>query len=134
MVSEFEGAFLATEATILNINRRDSTKTVMMTKKVLLIPYTAYFQKHSPLTDEFNKQFMDLISAGLMKSWVNTFVDRARLKKSSRREHTKLRLNQLVGAIQLCVCALCLGFFVLLLEIISPRYRFLRTILDFITY
>lgn len=136
--SEFEGAFLGTEASVSYYNKMNPRKAVALTNQMYLVPFSMFFKKHSCLTAEVNSQINAYTSSGLLQNWINRFMDKKYfnyLQSNQRdREHTQLNLDQLWGAVQLCLGSFCMCICIFAMEIASIRYRWIKHVMDFFTY
>lgn len=100
-----------------------------------LIMYTAvfYFHKPSLLKNPFNKELQKYHEAGLIVHWTKTRLDYRR-ERSNQRTPTKLKVENIFAAFQICALMYLISFIVFILEVISGRYPRIRYILDYLTY
>lgn len=91
------------------------------------------FRKKSMLTQVFNQQLMTLREAGLIDFWVKNRIDDHKLK-FKHREPSKLRMENIIAAFQICGILYFVSFVVFILEIISVKYRRIQLVLDYLTY
>lgn len=107
---------------------------VLKTKQyVKLTPVCIYFRKHSCLLKPFNYHINSLISGGLFDFWASKF--RLRFpRKIDQSEPKPLSIHQIGGVLTVCVYSIITSVVLLILEIISPDYKAIKTILDFLTF
>lgn len=91
------------------------------------------FRNKSMLTRVINKELQLLQETGLIEFWTKNYID-DRKPKSKQRQPSKLRMENIVAAFQICGIMYFISFIVFILEIISVRYHRIKRILDYFTY
>lgn len=85
------------------------------------------------LTQVFNQQLQFLQEGGLIDFWVKNRID-DRKSKSKYREPSKLQMENIMAAFEICAIMYFISFIVFILEMISVRYRRIQLVLDYLTY
>lgn len=93
---------------------------------------TFLFRKLSPLVMEFNKQIQSLQETGLIDYWIRNYTDTR--KSHVNRKPNKLKLTSILAAFQLCGAMYVVSIIVFILEIVSAKFKRIKSILDYITY
>ena len=85
------------------------------------------------LVPVFNHQIMILREAGLINFWVKNRLDDDKLKPKHR-VPSKLQMENIVAAFQICGFMYFISLVVFILEITSVRYRRIQLVIDYMTY
>lgn len=113
-------------------------RPVLRTKeRIFFIPYTIYFQKNSVLVKAFNVQIENLLSNGLISTWVSQFVDEdlAQIHPTTDSAATKpLTVHQLGGIFIITIILYFLSLLVFVFEVLSTKSRFIRKIVEYLTF
>lgn len=100
--------------------------------RVFMYSPTFLFRKLSPLVIEFNKQLQSLQETGLIDYWIRNNTDTR--KSTANMKPTKLKMTSISAIFQLCGAMYAVSFIVFILEILSVRFRYLKRIVDYLTY
>ena len=92
-----------------------------------------YFRKKSMLTSVFNHHFRSFREAGLIDFWVRNRIDDRKLN-TKHREPTKLHMENVIAAFQICGFMCLISFIIFILEIISVKCRRIRLAIEYLTY
>ena len=84
------------------------------------------------LVPVFNHQLMILREAGLIDLWIGHHIDDR--KSISNREPTKLHMENVIAAFQICGFMCLISFIIFILEIISVKCRRIRLAIEYLTY
>lgn len=107
---------------------------VLNTKQYIkLTPVVIYFGKHSCLQAPINYHINALISSGLVNFWASKFRPHFSIKNDEL-EPKSLSLSQIGGVITVCAYLIFCSIVLLILEIISPDFDAIKTLLDFLTF
>ena len=101
--------------------------------RLFMLSVTFNFRKKSMLTHVFNHQLTMLREAGLIDFWVRSRIDDRKLK-SKHREPSKLHMENIFAAFQICGFMCFISFIIFILEVISVRCRHIQSIIDYMTY
>lgn len=135
----FRAAMQTTAETLSSYNKihyRD--RPVLRTKqRLFLMPYTIYFTKNSCLLKAFNKQIEKLLTSGLISTWVSQFVveDSEQVHSTKASADTRpLTVHQLGGIFIITIILYCVSLIVFVFEVLSTKSRFIRKIVEFLTF
>lgn len=132
--NDFNGVVLSTDLSQKSFNLENSPRRLGFTKNRLFMYSPVFlFPKKSPLTSVFNQELQTLREAGLIEFWTKLFVD-DRKPKSRHRQPSKLQLDHIFAAFQICGVLYVFSFIVFVLEVISTKCHRIKYILDFLTY
>lgn len=101
--------------------------------RLLMYSPVFLFRNKSMLTTVINNELQLLQETGLIEFWTKNYID-DRKPKSKHRKPTKLRMENIVAAFQICGIMYFVSFIVFILEVISVRYHRIKRILDYFTY
>ena len=106
--------------------------TFMVCKEYLLtFQFGIYFRKNSYLTHNMNKHISEYQTNGLLNNWERTFMDYKYLKQPpAKKDPKKLKLDTLMGGFEILFLGFVSGLFLLLMEIISLKFDFLRDLIE----
>ncbi|XP_055298675.1 uncharacterized protein LOC129566616, partial [Sitodiplosis mosellana] len=126
---------LATDLNKKSFNLKNSPhRRVEFTKdRIYMYSPVFFFRKKSMLTRVINRQLQLLQEAGLINVWVGNRID-DRKTNSKCREPSKLRMEHIIAAFQICAIMYFVSFIIFILEIISVRCRRIQVVLDYMTY
>lgn len=101
-------------------------------QRVILLSLTLYFQKHSFYITLFNKYLEYFKECGLIQIWSKEYRDNYLSRRDIERKPKNLSLTQIEGIffIQFILCLICV--FVFFIELISQRFRFMRSIFSYL--
>lgn len=131
---KFPGVTLLLRETISYHNRlhRHTAVIAWSKQRVMLLPLTLYFRKHSFYVWEFNRRIEYFIECGLINIWSKQYRETFLSKRDIGKEPKKLSLIQIEGIflIQCIFFGICLVVFII--ELISLKIRFIRNILSYL--
>lgn len=136
--SSFKGAFLAAKDVIVYYNRKHWKRgTISISKdRIFLLPISIYFKKNTCLSTAFNEQIHKYTNGGLINTWADIFISeysrRVKRRNLDLSAPEKLSLDQISGIIIICVVMYAFSGFVLGMEILSTKYKWIRVIFDVI--
>ena len=81
----------------------------------------------------FNTQLQMIQEAGLIDFWTKNRIDDRKSKYNSR-EPSKLQMENVIAAFQICGFMCFISLVVFILEVISVKYRWIKSIIDYLTY
>ena len=93
---------------------------------------TFLFRKKSPLVMEFNVQLQSLQETGLIDYWTRKYIDTR--ESNAKKDPTKLEMKSIMAAFQLCGAMYIISFIVFIFELLSVRSKYVKNILDYMTY
>lgn len=128
------GVALSTDLMQKAFNLKYPNRRLGFTKDRLYMSSSVFlFRKKSILTRVFNDELLRLQEFGHNEFWKKNIVDihKGRKKKT---EPTKLSLDNVLAAFQVCGVLYLISFIVFILEIISVNYPRIKYVLDFFTY
>lgn len=133
--SEIDTVALATDLSIKSFNLKNSpNRRIEFTKNRLFMYSPVFlFRKKSILTNTFNKQLQTLREIGLIEFWTKNAID-VRSSRPRGRQPSKLQMNNVLGAFQICGVMYFISFIVFILEIIAVKFKFIKRFLDYLTY
>lgn len=132
--SNMNGVALATEVLQKAFNFENPLRRLGFTKDRLFMFSSVFvFRKKSMLTRVFNEQLQRLQEFGLPELWKKSRVEEHKVK-AKKTEPTKLGMNNVLAAFQICGVLYAVSFFVFILEIISVKFPRIKYVLDFLTY
>lgn len=132
--SNINGVALATEVLQQAFNFENPLRRLGFTKDRLFMFSSVFvFRKKSMLTRVFNEKLQRLQEFGLPELWKKNRVieQKVRAKKT---EPTKLGLDNVMAAFQICGVLYVISIFVFIMEIISGKFPRIKYVLDFLTY
>lgn len=124
----FKGGMLSNYEQIIyfnQINRLNFTLSICP-ETLLTSQYTIYFQKNSFLVTRFDREIENLQTNGLMNRIVGEWVQVT--QKIEKRQPTPLTLFQVNGIFLVLMFCHALASMVVILEILSKRFAFLRKV------
>lgn len=132
--SNINGVALTTDLVQKAFNFQNPLRRLGFTKDRLCMFSSVFvFRKKSMLTREFNDQFLRLQEFGLPELWKKKRIDVHQVK-AKKTEPTKLDLDSVLAAFQICAVLYAISFFVFILELISGKCPRIKYVLDFLTY
>lgn len=133
--SDINGVVLASDITLKAFNLENSPRRRLGFTKDRLFMYTPVFlfRKKSVLTEVISKELQTLRETGLIESWTKNYID-DRKPKSKHRKPSKLRMESILAAFQICGIMYLISFVVFILEVISVECHRIKRILDYLTY
>lgn len=140
--SSFDGVYMATTAAIAHYNMLHFRRGhILMTHdRTLVLPYSIFFRKHSCLTDVINVEISKYTSNGLISEWVARLTNEKLAKVYMRSEQLQqqapetISMDQIRGIFVICAFFHLISGAVLVLEILTVKYEFLRVLMDFCTF
>lgn len=133
----FNGVFMVIRDSIeyYNLqNIRSGTRTVQYAKeRIYSMPYSVFARKGSCLMHEVNREINGYTDSGLISKWSTTFT-RDYFSHKEKIIPKKFTMNQVSGIMLICICFYAISAFVLMLEMLSAKYRAIKIFIDFMTY
>lgn len=81
---------------------------------------------------EFNRQLQSLQETGLIDYWIRNYTDTRNWHADIK--PNKLKLTSILAAFQFCAAMYVVSFIVFILEIVSAKFKRIKSIIDYITY
>lgn len=132
--NNINGVALATNVLQKAFNFENPHRRLGFTKDRLFMYSSVFvFRKKSMLTRVFNEQLQRLLEFGLPEFWKKNRIDEHKVK-TKKTEPTKLTLDHILAAFQICGVLYVISFFVFILEVISVKCPRIKYVLDFLTY
>lgn len=139
--SSYEGVYLATTTAIYHYNMNNFRKGyILMTEdKVRKLPYVIFFPKHSCLEHTISVEINQYLANGLISIWTENLTHGKLIKKFIRSEQILMQtpkiisLNQMRGFFIICLIMYSMSIVIFILEILTLKYAFIRTVLDVCT-
>lgn len=132
----FKGVFLSNQASVAYYNFRYTNATIVPSSEVLFVTsFNVFFKKHSYFTRAVNNELNKYMSSGILYRWVSQFFDRKYLREAAKpppRHHLPLSMHQMMGIFTIWWPIMVISSTVFLLELLSFRVAFLRSIFDVI--
>lgn len=130
----FNGVVFSTDLSQKSFNLENAPKHLGFTKNRLFMYSPVFlFPKKSVFINVFNEQMQILRETGMIEFWTKKFID-DRKSKLRHREPSKLQLDHILAAFQICGVLYLFSFILFILEIMSTKCRRIKSILDFFTY
>lgn len=132
---DIDGVVLASDISQKAFNLENSPHRRLGFTKDRLFMYSPVFlfRKKSVLTTVINKQLQTLRETGLIEFWIKNYID-DRKPRSKQREPTKLRMENILAAFQICGIMYFVSLLVFVLELFSVKYEKVKRVLDYFTY
>lgn len=115
----------------------DAQRRLDYTKdRVFLISLSFYFEKNSRLRARFNRCLRFYNQAGLINHWAKQYTenDKKLTGKFETKNIPQLKLQNITALLAICGCIYALSIVVFLLELLTRRFKALKSCIDFITY
>lgn len=140
--SSFQGVYMSTSAAISEYNMRNFRKghILMADDKVLLLPYSIFFRKHSCLVNAINWEINKYTSNGLISRWTSDLTHEKQIKEVIRNEQLqmqtpkKISLQQIRGVFIICALMYLISGVVFVMELLTVKFEFIRVLFDFCTF
>ena len=115
-------------------SKKSPDKRLPFTKdRLFMFAVGIYLRKKSMLTPIFNHHLQLHREAGLIDLWTRKYVDDSK-SKLKHREPSKLHMENVIAAFQICSIMCFISFIVFILEIFSCKCRRLQLAIDYLTY
>ena len=93
--------------------------------------YGIVFPKSSFLASSFDGKLITLMETGLIDYWRSTQTEHVEQYQLQTQKPMKLTLNHLLSAYQVLLCGMSLATFVMIIELISVKFKILGKVLTF---
>lgn len=130
-----EGVALATDLTQKAFNLQNSPRRRLAFTKDRLFMYSPVFlfRKKSMLKEVFDEQIQNLSETGFIEFWMKKYTDHRNVNKKQR-QPSKLRMENIEAAFQICGVMYLISFSVFLFELISTKYQSIKYSIDYLTH
>lgn len=108
--------------------RLSTTKDCLFTSHDVM-----YFRKKSALKNIFNKKLRRLSETGLIQFWISQYIYDRKVNAKERTQ-SKLHIENIIGALQICAFLYFMSFIVFILETISWFHYRIKYTVDWLTY
>lgn len=118
-----------------NLRNFPNVKVLKTEQVINQLSYCIYFQKHSCLTKEFNRQIDMITSCGFIQIWSRKFSQgyRKRYRKDHIAPHA-LGYDQISGLIIVCVFMYLISCIIFVFELMSLKHDSIKRLMDFFTF
>lgn len=132
--SNIEGVLFSQDLT-QKLNLQNSPKKHSAFTKDRLFMYSPVFllRKKSMLTRIFDIQLKRLEEIGLIEFWIERYTHHRNPNKKQKKP-SKLRIENIVAAFQICGIMYLISFGVFIFEIISTKRQIVKCFLDYLTH
>lgn len=132
--NDTQGVVLATDLLQTAFNLKNPRRRLSFTRDRLYMSSNVFlFRKKSILKNVFDDELLQVQRFGLVELWKKNKMGGIK-KKSKKTQPTKLGLEHVLAAFQICGVLYFISFIIFVLEVISVRYQRIKKILDFFTY
>lgn len=133
--SDIEGVVFSQDLTQKAFNLQNSPNKHLAFTKDRLFMYSPVFllRKKSMLTRIFDIQLQRLEEIGLIEFWIERYTYK-RNPNIKQRKPSKLRIENIVAAFQICSIMYLISFVVFIFEIISTKRQIVKCFLDYLTH
>lgn len=131
---EFRGVYLSS-INLINYNNLQhfrQPKILRMKEHMQLFPLIILLPKHSCLKSSFDHQILAFQSSGLIQHWLKSFTKT--IKDIEDKEPRKLKIDQIIGIIEICAALHALSFLIFIMELLTWKYKKIKYIIDFFTF
>lgn len=124
------------ELTTQYFNYMNAPQQLGYTKdRIFTVPAVFLFKKYSRLQIPFNHLIRMYEKFGLIAHWSRQYTDNFKRKfKHERGIPPKLKLHNVQAVFEICGYLYVFSLFIFLLEILSLRFKFLKRIIEYLTY
>lgn len=116
-----------------NLKKSPDHRLPFTKDRLFMFAVGIYLRKKSMLNPIFNHQLQLYREAGLIDLWIRKYIDDS-ISKSKYREPSKLHMENVIAAFQICGILCFISFIVFILEIFSLKYRRVQLAIDYLTY
>lgn len=131
---EWNGVVFTNDLTVNYFNHLDkSWPKIDYTRDVVRANNPVFFfQKHSILTEMFDRKIELCQESGLVFHWVAQF--KHNWKKHKQKQPKKLGISGIMAMLEISAVLYLIAFLVFILEILSQKHQRIRRLLDFLTH
>lgn len=97
-----------------------------------MLPMSIMFRNQTCLKESVDHQILAFLGSGLIERWVEMFSET--IDYFDENETKKLKIDQIVGVIEICVIMYALCVLIFILELLTLKYEAIRKFIDFFTF
>lgn len=132
---EIDGVAFATDLTQKSFNLKNAPGRRLAFTKDRLFMYSPVFiyRKKSLLTAVIDRKLQMLRETGLIEFWIENNID-DRNTKSEQKGPSRLQIENVLAAFQICGFMYLISFIVFIIEINCAKYPRIKFVIDYLTY
>lgn len=125
----------AIDLTQKSFNLKNSPERRLAFTKDRLFMYSPVFifRKKSLLTSIIDRKLQMLRETGLIEFWIENNID-DRNSNLEQKEPTRLKIENILAAFQICSLMYLISFIVFIIEIKCTKYPPIKYVIDYLTY
>lgn len=115
-----------------NLLHHENGTVLLSRKRILNLPYTIYFAKHSCFVEAINNEIQQYTSNGLIARWARIYKGDEFSSFNDVNVPKQLSMKQISGICVICLILYAISLFVYINELLSKKCRFIQKLFEYL--